>query len=186
MHLLKSIERQLRVRISIAQGKGCHQPGVDKPEVWPRTHRLPQNFGRLLVITDREIRASLDIPEHMDQLVLGAEFDGLSDQRKRALRIAKKQQLVRGLGIGRREVWIDLDGFPEGVERGLMVAMYPIDPPQSSMRTRNTGVEADRFSGGRLRTVYLSLACVIPAIEDVSKPANRRADPANAHCPGLP
>src|SRR6478752_6510007 len=129
MQFLESIKCQLRVCISIAQGKHRHQPCMDKPEVRPRAHRCSESLCRLLVITDREIRASLDILEYLDRLVLGAKFDGLSDQRKRGLRIAEKQQLVRGLGIGRCEVGVDLDCLLEGGERGLVVAAYPMDPP---------------------------------------------------------
>src|SRR5580693_4684089 len=54
-----------------------------------------------------------------------------------------------------------------------------MDPPKSMMRERRTMVEADRFLCGCLRTVHFSVACAIPAIEDIrSQPGGEQTQQA--------
>src|SRR5450432_2893931 len=65
VRFLESVERLPRLRISIAQGKGRHQPGVSKPEILPRIDRFPKSVSRFRAIAVSEMRASFGPKEYI-------------------------------------------------------------------------------------------------------------------------
>src|SRR5579863_6555637 len=110
------------------------QPVV--PKVRPRLDRTMQPANGFAVSFGVKIRAAKDPVKNADGRVVRAEPQRLFDTYRRFRRSPDKRQLAALMGIGKREIRIELDRPAECLQRRVMLASRAIDEAIREMRQR--------------------------------------------------